>query len=153
MLILGRVVAGIGVGITSAAGPAFISVTGRQEANFSWAVGWRFRGCILPETNCSPLRINGWLEDELSNEKNLGWLIDIGDEILPRYMRGLFHKPLQGSLVNNQYLMESAVSVFFFFVAQPISTSSTRWAPEPMVAVTNGVLSLKKPYTWPKLHG
>ncbi len=29
----------------------------------------------------------------LSNEKNLGWLVDIGDAILPSFLWGLFHKP------------------------------------------------------------
>ncbi len=32
-------------------------------------------------------------QDTLSNEKRaLGWLFDIGDEMLPSYTRGLFHK-------------------------------------------------------------
>ena len=69
----------------------------------------------------------------LSNEKNLGWLGYIGDDILPSYIGlkpstsiylsneensgylgvyrgiyypviwGLFHKPLSGSLLTNQY--------------------------------------------------
>ena len=40
MLIFGRLIAGVGVGITSAAGPAFISDTGRLVEGMEMEMGW-----------------------------------------------------------------------------------------------------------------
>ena len=52
----------------------------------------------------------------MSSEKNLGCLGYMGNEILHSYMR-ITINPLEGSLLNNQYFMESKARPGFLNVA------------------------------------